>query len=135
MGDIVLVGKTGYLFCLLSVADFIMSELHEVGRTKVKVAKGALPEGSAALPEPTCVVVSSTRLDTLVAAVFDLSRAESGELFEKERVLIGGAPVKGPAQEAKPFDIISVRGFGRFRYDGEVQETKKGRLRVMIRKY
>ncbi|MPM54068.1 hypothetical protein SDC9_100841 [bioreactor metagenome] len=79
--------------------------------------------------------MSSTRLDALVAAVFDLSRAESGELFRQERVMIGGALVKGPAQEAKPMDIISVRGFGRFRYDGEERETKKGRLRVMIRKY
>jgi RNA-binding protein YlmH len=135
MGDIVLVGKTGYLFCLPGVADFIESELHEVGRTRVKAARGTLPQGAAALPEETSVVVSSTRLDALVAAVFDLSRAESAELFEKERVLIGGAPVKSPAKEAKPMDIISVRGVGRFRYDGEERETKKGRLRVLIRKY
>jgi len=135
LGDIVLVGKTGYLFCLPGVADFIESELHEVGRTRVKVAPGALPEGTAVLPQPTSVVVSSTRLDALIAAVFDLSRAESAQLFEKERVLIGGAPVKGPSKEAKPMDIISVRGFGRFRYDGEERETKKGRLRVIIRKY
>ena len=88
-----------------------------------------------ALPEPSTVVVSSIRLDGLVAAVFDLSRSESAELFAKERVMIGGAPVKGPTQEPKPFDIVSVRGLGRFRYEGEVQETKKGRLRVLIRKY
>ena len=45
MGDIVLVGKTGYLFCFESVADFILTELTEVGRTRVKVARGHLPEG------------------------------------------------------------------------------------------
>ena len=135
MGDIVLVGKTGYLFCLKGVAEFIESELHEVGRTRVKAVRGTLPEGTAALPDETSVVVSSTRLDALVAAVFDLSRSGSTELFRQERVMIGGAPVKGPAQEAKPMDIISVRGFGRFRYDGEERETKKGRLRVIIRKY
>ncbi|HWQ51058.1 MAG TPA: YlmH/Sll1252 family protein [Terriglobales bacterium] len=135
MGDIVPVGKTGYLFCLESVADFIVSELKEVGRTRVKVTRGELPEGAAALPEAVSVVVSSLRLDGLVAAVFDLSRAQSAELFARERVLLGGVPAKGPAQEAKAGDIVSVRGFGRFRFDGEERETRKGRLRVMIRKY
>ncbi|HWP79269.1 MAG TPA: YlmH/Sll1252 family protein [Candidatus Acidoferrum sp.] len=135
MGDIVLVGKRGYLFCLESVADFIMAQLSEVGRTRVKVTRGTLPEGAAALPEAVSVVVSSLRLDGLVAAVFDLSRAQSAELFAKERVLLGGTPAKGPAQEARAGDIISVRGFGRFRFDGEARETRKGRLRVMIRKY
>ena len=32
-------------------------------------------------------------------------------------------------------DIVSVRGYGRFRYDGMLQETKKGRMRFLIQKY
>ena len=35
----------------------------------------------------------------------------------------------------KEEDIVSVRGFGKFIYDGVMQETKKGRVRVKIRKY
>jgi RNA-binding protein YlmH len=32
-------------------------------------------------------------------------------------------------------DIVSVRGFGRFAYDGISKETKKGRLFVNVRVY
>jgi hypothetical protein len=44
-----------------------------------------------------------------------------------EKSIIEGSPKEG--------DIISVRGKGRFIYDGVSRQTKKGRLGVRIRKY
>ena len=35
----------------------------------------------------------------------------------------------------KPGDILSVRGFGKARYDGVDRSSRKGRLFVILQKY
>lgn len=136
MGDIVIQGKRAYLFCLDSIAPYITDQLEDVRRTSVKV-RAAAPSDLEP-PEPpkeTILTVQSARLDALVAAVYRLSRGEAQKLFERELVLVNSLPPKSPGQPAKDGDVISVRGHGRFRYEGEAGETRKGRIRVLVRVY
>lgn len=135
-GDIVIDGKRAYLFCLDSIATYITGQLGEVRRTRVKVrqcdAANVMPS-----PEPrdSSVTVQSARLDALVAAVYKLSRSEAQKLFERELVLVNSLPARSPAIQAREGDIISVRGYGRFMFAGEAGETRKGRLRALVRVY
>ena len=136
LGDILVQGKTAYLFCLESVAEYIAAQLGEVRRTTVRVK----PADPAAIepPEPpreTSVNVSSPRLDALAAAVYRLSRAEAQRLFERELVLVNSLPARGPGAEAREGDMVSVRGHGRFAYLGIEGETRKGRLKARVRVY
>lgn len=134
LGDLLLQDNRGYLCCLDTVAGYIADQLEQVRRTPVKAALcAAPPEDALPVPEPQEVVVASPRLDALVAAVYRLSRSESQALFEKELVLVNGRTAKSPAGEAKEGDLLSVRGTGRFYYDGIRRETKKGKLRAAIR--
>ena len=52
------------------------------------------------------------------------------ELFDKERIFLNSSLIKDPAASLKTGDMISVRGFGRFRYLGTEKETKKHRLLI-----
>ena len=78
---------------------------------------------------------NSLRLDGLIAAVWDLSRSESAGLFPKQLVFVNGRGVLSPGENARPGDIVSVRGRGRFRLEGVSGETRKGRLRVTVARY
>ena len=40
-----------------------------------------------------------------------------------------------PSAQIKQGTIVSVRGTGRFIYEGIEKETRRGRLRVLVRKY
>ncbi len=134
LGDIIICENRGYLYCLDTIAPFIAESLTQVKRTTVRVRQvDAPPEVSVALPEKTSFVVSSERLDGVVAAVFDLSRSESQKLFEHELVFVNSRSARKLTAEPKPGDIVSVRGRGRFVYEGIERETKKGRLRVAVR--
>ncbi len=136
MGDIIVRGKTAWLFCLEGVADYIAAQLEEVRRTSVRV-KRADP-ASAEPPEPpaeSLVNVQSARLDALVSAVYHLSRAESQRLFERELVLVNSLPARSPGASAREGDAVSVRGHGRFVFCGVEGETRKGRLRARVRIY
>ena len=136
MGDIVISGKNAYLFCLDTIAPYIMSQLDEVRRTSVKL-RPAPPESVTPpeLPGERSVTVQSNRLDALVAAVYHLSRTEAKRLFERELVLVNSLPPRSESAPAKEGDVISARGCGRFVYCGEAGETKKGRVRALVRVY
>lgn len=132
IGDILISGKTAYVICLDSIAEFIKSELHEVRRTAVScTVLKELPEIALPTPVKKEFVVSSERLDAIVASMWLLSRSGAKALFEAERVFVNSRVERRPEREAFEGDIISVRGMGRIRYLGVLRETGKGRLRVL----
>lgn len=136
LGDIVLAGGGAYVFCLESVAGHIADGLTQVRRTNVHVTPvESLPESVTAPPEETTLTAASERLDALVSAAFNLSRSESARLFEAERVFVNGLSAHSPSSRPEAGDMVSVRGLGRFRFEGTQGETRKGRLRVCLRIY
>lgn len=136
LGDIVIADNCGYIFCMESVADFIMDNLQKVRHTTVRCSRtDTLPETLTAEPEAESVVVASERLDALLAAVFRLSRNEAQKLIAAERVFLDSRVCTKAEFSPKEGCIISVRGFGRFLYGGIDRETKKGKLRVTVQIY
>ena len=129
LGDIILAEGRAYAFCLEAAARIIERELNQMRRAAVRVTRAeALPEGLASPPEESVVAAASERLDALVAA-------ESARLFEAERVFVNGLPARSSSAKPEPGDIVSVRGMGRFRFEGALGETRRGRLRVSLRIY
>ena len=134
LGDIIISENIGYLVCKEEIAEYIEQTLIKVKHTDVKCKiVDSLPKVSVELPEPSFAVVSSERIDSIVAAVFCISRSDSQDLFAHDKVFISGRLAQSLTASPKAGDIISVRGFGRFVYEGIERETKKGRLRVKIR--
>lgn len=81
------------------------------------------------------VNVASERLDAILSAVYKLPRSKAAEAIEKEKVFVDGRAAAGSGQKLKEGAKISVRGLGKFIYDGIENESRKGRLFVKIRKY
>ncbi len=132
LGDIQIVEGVGYLFCLEEIASYLCENLISVGRTTVRCEPCEAPEQLSLPPEPSEVVVASQRLDALIAAVWKLSRNQAQELLERGMVFIDGRLVENAAHTLREGDVVSVRHQGRFRYEGTLRETKKGRLRVCV---
>lgn len=134
LGDILVAENTGYLFCLDSMAEYISENLSRVKHTTVSCQRVEGPPGKAGQSfRELSLVIASERLDALVAAVFKLSRSQSAGLFQEERVFVNGAKANGASLLPKAGDLVSVRGKGRFYYDGAVRDTKKGRKGVAVR--
>ena len=131
IGDILLDGKIAYAAVLRGITPFLLENLTRIRHTDIRLCvMDTLPEAAKKEPEAKVYFVSSERLDCLCAAVYKLSRGEAKELFEKERVFRNSLPALDPAAVPKHGELISVRGFGRFRYLGIKKETKKHRLLV-----
>lgn len=133
LGDIAIKENRGYLFCLSSIADYICRNLESVRHTTVKCEICEVPEIITEKPPVRELIIASERLDAIVAAVYKLSRSESQALIKDGKVFINGRLTESSAADIPDGAAISVRGHGRFLYEGIERETKKGRLRVLVR--
>lgn len=133
LGDIIINENCGYLFCLDTIADYIIENLTQVRRTTVECKiTDEIPQNALPQPENIELIVSSERLDVIVSAVYNLSRSKVLPYFEHERVFINGKAETKPSAVADAEDKISVRGFGRFIYKGVLRHTKKDRLVIGV---
>lgn len=134
LGDIIISENCGYLFCLDTISGYITENLMQVRHTTVRCTElQKVPDIALLEPEEQELIVSSCRLDVLIAAVYKLSRSKSQELFDRERVFVNGAVKKNSSFVPNIGDKISVRGFGRFVFGGELRSTKKGRAVVNVK--
>lgn len=136
LGDIVIKDNRAYLVCLDTVADYVIENLDKVRHTSVKCSVWDNVPADV-LPELTYeeYIVSSERLDVVISAVYNLSRNESQKKIDSELVFCNSVLMTSSSATLQNGTIVSVRGFGRFVYDGVLRPTKKGRNVIAVRKY
>lgn len=136
LGDIMMDGKTAYLFCHERIADFICSELTRIRHTAVKITPVELSEASSCVRTETCsITAASNRLDCLVAGITNCSRKKAAELIERELVAVNSRTTIHNAYLCKPNDLLSIRGYGRAKILENDQTTKKGKFRITYLKF
>ena len=135
VGDILLCDGGFRVFLADTVASFVASELSRVGRAPVKQAEsGSLPVSLPRREEHTDTL-ASVRLDSLVAAMANLSRADATALITRGMVMVNHLPVEKPSFSPEEGDVLSLRGYGKFEIDDLGGVSRKGRVIVRYRKY
>jgi RNA-binding protein YlmH len=81
------------------------------------------------------LVVSSIRCDVVICKTYNLSREDALEIFRENRVRINGNATTNNSYALKVGDTISVRGYGKFEFLGEVGISGKGKPYVKIALY
>lgn len=136
IGDIKLEGQEYYIFCEEGISDFILQSLEQIGRTTVvgEIAQ----EGDYRIEqkfEPIEGIVASCRLDAVVAFLTKNSRDKSAMLIRSQKVFVNDRIASSNAYSCKEGDILSIRGFGKYIYEGSCGETRKGRTKISLKKY
>lgn len=136
IGDIIVKEGSCYVFCLTRIAEYIVNEITRIRHTEVRCSiSDTVPEDATPNLQELSLIVPSLRIDGIVAKVFHISRSESDSLFTKGLVYANGHEIEKSAANLKAGDIISVRGYGKFKFVDVVHETKKGNLSVIVYKY
>ena len=136
IGDIVLEGKSAYLFCNEKIASFIMDELDKVKHTNVKceLVKNLIPIVTKE-PVEKELVVTSARIDAVISKMYNISRNQRLDLFKAKKVFINGCVQENNSYFIKKGDCVSVRGYGKFDFLGIKNVTRKERICLLIAKY
>ncbi len=136
LGDIIIREKCAYVFAVKKITPFICENLSRIRHTDVKCCLCEFNDDEELFKtEEKTVISSSLRADCIICAVFDISRSNAEQLFKSKKVFINSSVTENSAKQLKENDTVSVRGFGKFIYSNKISETKKGRLKILIKLY
>ena len=135
LGDIIVTGKKAYLFCLNRISDFIIENLISVKHTSVSVRKAEaeeikeIPKG---FDKEKLIQVPSERVDAVIAKVYNMSRSAALEYFAQKKVFVNGKQTENTSLTLKQDDVVTVRGYGRFKLTEVVGTSRKGKLNIKV---
>jgi RNA-binding protein YlmH len=136
LGDIKVGENEAYIFCLENVAEYICENLEKIKHTNVKCS---ITENVGQIfvekPESMSIQVASIRLDAVISKVYNKSRSECLELFRSGKVFVNGRLCENNSYALKGGEIVNARGYGKFIYNGNAKETRKGKLNVEVQVY
>lgn len=130
-------GYSATVFVLSKISGYICENLRLVGRDGVKVfprdfeglhiAKRKFADISG-----TC---ASLRIDALISEILNVSREKASTLILDGSVSINHSELSDKSKTVAQGDIITVRGFGKFRVFEIGDINRKGRTRFTVQKY
>ncbi len=137
LGDILILGEgSTVVFAYDTVAEMILSDVDKIGSVGVKVS---VYEGENLTVQENFIdidaVVSSERLDCFVAAVTGLSREKTSDFIKSNGIDVNYTKIYSASHTLAVGDTITVRGYGKYIFDGIDGQTRKDRLRIRIKKY
>ena len=136
LGDIIIIEKTAYLFCTEKMVTYIIDNLTQIRHTHVKCKiTEQVPQSAITKIERKSCIVHSERADSIIAKLYNMSRSQGVELFRAKKVFINGRLNENNSGMLKLGDRVSVRGYGKFIYQGTAYETKKGKISVEVDVY
>ncbi len=137
IGDVAMEDGSAVLFACASIADYIQMNLTKAGRAGVKISVAPV-DTLQILPkawEPVTGTVASLRLDCVLGLLTGASRSSAEEMLKRELVSLNHTLCKKRATVLSAGDVLSVRGFGRAELLELGGETRKGRMKVTLKKY
>lgn len=136
LGDILLTDNVGYIFCHEKIAPFLLENLSKAKHTPLSLSLWTqpLPPQSIRTQERS-LIGASERVDLLISKCYDLSRKEAQALIEGGKLFLNGRNCIDASRSCKEGDVISLRGYGKFRFIGAAGQTRKGNLNLRIEEY
>ena len=136
-GDILVRGDGADIIILPEIADFLLDEYVQAGRTHIT---GELkPLSDLILPEARTRIIKDTvpsaRLDTVIASAFKLPRSKAAEAIRSGIVSVDHIECLKPDARVDEGAILVLRGKGKAVLREIGGESRKGRTWVIIEKY
>lgn len=136
-GDILVRPDGADIFIVPGIEPFLLEELHRIGPVEIKTE--AFPVEEVMIPEARVEYirdsVSSVRLDSVVSSAFRISRGKAAEAVRKGLVSVDHAECLKPDASVHEGATLVLKGKGKAVLDGTGGESRKGRIRIVIKRY
>ena len=137
LGDIVVFDEGAYIFIHEDVAEYVHDNLHKIGNQGVKTEViSDLTQITVERKYKTIgAICASPRLDAVVGAAANVSRAQASVLINSGKVKLNYRQTAEAAKPVKEGDLLSIRGYGRFLVHSFDGETRQQRLHITLKQY
>lgn len=136
VGDIIVENGSAIFTARESIAPFIKESLLKISRYPVSVSLHERLELKRSDDFEECFdTVASLRLDAVAASLFSTSRSIASDAITAGMVSVNGATAKKADSAVNEGDRISFRGKGKAQLEKIDGVSKKGRVRILFKKW
>lgn len=135
IGDILVQDDHIYVFCDQYAANYIISNLMRIKRVSVHFEESEdVVEANSSI-RYAHHIVSSLRLDALVASLAKVSRAQAQSMIMAGQVKVNHVPLEQTSYLCNNNSAISIRGYGRYHFKEVLKKTKKDHFVIDVGRY
>lgn len=136
-GDVVIWNNRYFIIILSSIDNYIKSNLTSIRNSKVELIEKDqyyLKDYKQEYEE-CIIIVPSIRVDVIVSKIINSSRSNALEKIKNGDIYLNYELLTKPTYMLKENDIFSIRKYGKYKFLGEINKTKKGSLVIKYLKY
>lgn len=133
-GDIQIAGEEVQFAVTSELKDYMIANFTAVGKSKISISEVDEMSEWITFDETwieSTQIVSSMRLDVVVAALAGFSRQKAVALIKGDKVRVNWTSENNVAAELFEEDMLSIRGFGRFKMIAIEGRTRKDKIRLI----
>ena len=137
LGDIIIDDDNYYFYIISDLKDFIKDNLVMIGKNKISLEEldlSALEEYERKYEENE-LIVSSLRIDTVISRIIKTNRDKVIEKIKDKEVILNYEILSKNSYILKENDIFSIRKYGKYKFIGVINNTKKDNLVIKYLKY
>lgn len=136
-GDVVIWNNRYFIIILSSIDNYIKSNLMSIRNSKVElIEKDPYYLRDYKQEYEECIIiVPSIRVDVIVSKIINSSRSNALEKIKNGDIYLNYELLTKPTYMLKENDIFSIRKYGKYKFLGEMNKTKKGSLVIKYLKY
>lgn len=133
-GDILVSSGRAQIMVDRKFTQFFIDHISRIAKTSVKLKQVDFSQLIAVQADSKLrdVLVSSMRLDKILAASFRLSRSVATKLIATKQVRVNYSMLDNPSHHLLLNDLISVRGYGRVKVLRENGFSKNGKYKLTV---
>lgn len=135
IGDIVVNRGESFAFVSKTIADFCMENIRKVGGVGVEVSVFDGEVSKNVNFEIITKTIASNRADCVVAAICNCSRENAKEFILSGNLIVNHILCESVTKQICTNDVLSVKSQGKFIVESIDEKTKKGRNKLILKKY
>ena len=137
LGDIIKYQDNFYFYILSDLDNFINEEFKYVGNNKITIEKIELDylKDYEREYEEMKFIVSSNRIDNVISRLINTNRDKVIDIIKNKDVILNYSILTKNSYNLKENDIFSIRRYGKYKYVGIKNTTKKDKIVVSVLKY
>ena len=135
-GDILIIDNHHYIYILDIIENYLLTNFNKIKNNKIELKQidvNYLYNYEREYEEIE-LIVSSNRIDTVLSHLIHTSREKIYEKIKNKEILVNYDEPK-TSYNLKENDIFSIRRYGKYKYIGVINTTKKDNIVVKILKY
>ena len=136
-GDVLLVDGHYYVFLLPIVQNYFETNFLKVRNSHIELKEVPLStlDDYERKYETLELIVSSTRVDTVLSSILHVGRGSFIDYLKKKEVLLNYEVLKDASYKLREGDTFSIRKVGKFQFVGILKNTKSDHYVIEVKKY